>query len=148
MTNYQRTAAWLTACGKVPSVQAVSTQAGCMIEEVGELLSTLRVDSDGWQRVLERAVIDLQDLATEIKQGKRIAHIPNHLRADALDAMCDVEVTLNGVAFLAGMDKDGADAEVLDSNDRKLIDGKPVILPGGKLGKPPGWVPPNLQKFV
>ena len=148
MTNYQRTAAWLTACGKVPSVKNVSTQAGCMIEEVGELLSTLRVDSDGWQRVLERAVIDLQDLATEIKQGKRIAHIPNHLRADALDAMCDVEVTLNGVAFLAGMDKDGADAEVLASNDRKLVDGRPVILPGGKLGKPPGWQPPNLQRFV
>ena len=148
MTNHQRTAAWLTACGKVPGVQNTSVQAGCMIEEMGELLATLRVDSDGWQRVLERAVIDLQDLATEIKQGKRIAHIPNHLRAEALDAMCDVEVTLNGVAFLAGMDKDGADAEVLDSNDSKLEDGKAVILPGGKIGKGKHYRPPNLAPFV
>ena len=98
--------------------------------------------------MLERAIVDLQDLATEIKKGKRIAHIPNHLRVEALDALCDREVTGNGVAFLAGMDKDGADKAVLDSNDAKLVDGRPVILPGGKIGKPLGWTPPNLAPFV
>lgn len=67
---------------------------------------------------------------------------------EALDALCDREVTGNGVAFLAGMDKDGADKAVLDSNDAKLVDGKPVILPDGKIGKPPGWTPPNLAPFV
>jgi predicted HAD superfamily Cof-like phosphohydrolase len=148
MTNHQRTAAWLAACGKTPNVGNASLQAGCMLEEIGELLATLRVDSDGWQRVLERAVTDLQDLATEIKKGKRIAHIPNHLRAEALDAMCDVDVTINGLAYLSGMDKDGADAAVLDSNDAKLVDGKPVLLPGGKIGKPAGWAAPVLKTFV
>jgi len=148
MTNHQRTARWLAACGKTPSVGDVSTQIGCDLEEFSEYLRCLRVDSDGWQRVLERATVDLQDLATEIKKGKRIAHIPNHLRIDALDALCDREVTGNGVAFLAGMDKDGADKAVLDSNDSKLVDGKPVILPGGKIGKPTGWTPPSLAPFV
>ena len=62
--------------------------------------------------------------------------------------MCDREVTGNGVAFLAGMDKDGADQAVLAANDAKLVDGKPVILPGGKIGKPAGWTPPNLAPFV
>ena len=148
MTNYQRTAAWLTACGKTPNVGNISTQIGCDLEELSEYLACLRVDSDGWQRVLERAIVDLKDLATEIKKGKRIAHIPNHLRIDALDALCDREVTGNGVAFLAGMDKDGADKAVLAANDAKLVDGKPVILPGGKIGKPPGWTPPSLAPFV
>jgi len=148
MTNHQRTARWLAACGKTPNVGNASLQAGCMLEEIGELLATLRVDSDGWQRVLERSVTDLQDLATEIKKGKRIAHTPNHLRAEALDAMCDVEVTINGLAYLSGMNKDGADQAVLAANDAKLVDGKTGILPGGKIGKPPGWTPPNLAPFV
>ena len=148
MTNHQRTARWLAACGKTPNVGNISTQIGCDLEEISEYLRCLRVDSDGWQRVLERAIVDLQDLAAEIKKGKRIAHIPNHLRVEALDALCDREVTGNGVAFLAGMDKDGADKAVLDSNDAKLVDGQPVILPGGKIGKPPGWTPPNLAPFV
>jgi len=52
------------------------------------------------------------------------------------------------VAYLAGFDKDAADQAVLDSNDAKLVDGKPVILDGGKIGKPPGWKPPDLRGFV
>ncbi|MBT9158945.1 MAG: hypothetical protein DDT26_00194 [Dehalococcoidia bacterium] len=148
MTNHQRAARWLAACGKTPNVGDVSTQIGCDLEELSEYLRCLRVDSDGWQRVLERAIVDLQVLATEIKKGKRIAHIPNHLRVEALDALCDREVTGNGVAYLAQMNKDQADQAVLDSNDAKLVDGKPVILPGGKIGKPPGWTPPNLAPFV
>ena len=64
------------------------------------------------------------------------------------DALCDIEVTANGVAYLAEMDKPGADRAVLDSNDAKLVDGKPVILEGGKIGKPAGWTAPDLRGFV
>ena len=54
----------------------------------------------------------------------------------------------NGIAFLAGFDKDGADQAVLASNDAKLVDGKPVLLEGGKIGKPEGWKPPDLSAYV
>jgi hypothetical protein len=37
---------------------------------------------------------------------------------------------------------------VIASNEAKLVDGKPVILPGGKIGKPQGWMPPNLKPYV
>ena len=149
MNNFQRTAQWLLACGKEPgNAQHLSIQVGCDIEESVEYLRCLRVDSDGWQRVLERACVDLEDLAKEIKQGKRVAHIPNHLRMDALDALCDREVTGNGVAFLAGFKKPIADHRVLESNDSKLVDGKPVILPGGKVGKGPAFCPPDLKGLV
>lgn len=77
-----------------------------------------------------------------------MARINSSDRIEALDALCDSEVTGNGVAYLAGFDKQGADMAVLASNDAKLIDGKPVILPGGKIGKPDGWKAPDLSGFV
>jgi hypothetical protein len=52
------------------------------------------------------------------------------------------------VAYLADFDKEGADEAVLASNEAKLVDGKPVILEGGKIGKPPHWVAPDLAGFV
>jgi hypothetical protein len=62
--------------------------------------------------------------------------------------LCDVEVTLNGVAYLAGFDKDGADQEVLASNESKLENGKAVILEGGKIGKGKSYKAPDLRGFV
>ncbi len=148
MTNYHRISAWLAACGKTPGPDTLSTQIGCDLEETAELLRCLRVSKDGWARLLERLVIDLESLGAELKRGQLVAHFPNHLRTDVLDALCDREVTGNGVAYLAGFDKPGADAAVLASNDAKLVDGKPVILPGGKIGQPKGWRAPDLTPFV
>lgn len=149
MTHFQRTAAWLAACGLEPCNSVhLSTQLACHVEEICELLTHLRVDSDGWQRVLERAVTDLNDLAMETKAGKRTMHFAGHMREAVLDALCDAEVTGNGVAYLAGFDKDGADQAVLASNDAKLIDGKAQFHPGGKIMKPKGWQPPDLRPFA
>lgn len=147
-SNYQRTANWLKACGKEPSAQTLSVQIGVDLEEQAELLRCLRVSKEGWARLLERVVIDLESLGKELKRGDLVAHFPAHLRTEVLDAICDREVTGNGVAYLAGFDKDGADQEVLGSNDAKLVDGKPIILEGGKIGKPAGWTAPDLRGFV
>lgn len=148
MTNCERTTAWLAACGKTPSAKNLSVQIGCDLEETAELLHCLRVSKEGWARLLERVVIDLQSLGTALKKGDLVAHFPQHLREDVLDAICDREVTGNGVAYMAGFDKIGADKAVLDSNDAKLVDGKPVLLPGGKIGKPNGWKAPDLRPFI
>lgn len=150
MTNYQRTAAWLTACGKEQgSAEHISTQIGVDLEEVAEWLACVRVSQEGWAKVAARITEDLSDLAKAIKTGKIVAHIPQHLRVDALDALCDREVTANGCAYLLKMDKDGGDQAVLDSNDSKLnADGTPVILPGGKIGKSDRYKVPDLRPFV
>lgn len=147
-TNFQRTKAWLEACGKEPTPENMSVQAGCMIEEFCELLSCLRSDSEGYGKLLERTKADLEWFAVKLKKREQFVYIPIHLRVDALDALCDIEVTGNGVAHLAGFDKDAADQAVIDSNDAKLVDGKPVILDGGKIGKPDGWKAPDLRGFV
>lgn len=148
MTNYERTAAWLVACGKTPCPAHLSIQIGCDIEEQAEFLQCLEFDSelDGTHML---AIIEgLQIIASALKRGLVQAKIRDHLREEALDAICDREVTGNGVAHLAGFDKDGADQAVLASNDAKLVDGKPVLLPGGKIGKPEGWKAPSLEAFV
>lgn len=148
MSNFQRTADWLAACGKTPGLEAASVQLGCHIEEFCELLATIRTEKEGYAKLIERCRDDLAWLASKAKRGDLTLYVPPHLRADALDALCDAEVTGNGVAYLSGMDKPAADAAVLASNDAKLVDGQPVILPGGKIGKPPGWKAPDLSPFV
>lgn len=152
MSNYQRTADWLAACGKTPNIGNTSVQIGCDIEEYCEFLKTLRTDSEGYAKLLakrlERCISDLEWFAVKLKKREQVVYIPNHLRADALDALCDREVTGNGVAYLSGFDKPAADEAVLASNEAKLVDGKPVILEGGKIGKPPGWQSPDLRRYV
>lgn len=148
MTNYERTAAWLAACGKDRTSENMSVQVGCMIEEFCELLKTLRTDSEGYAKLLQRTTADLDWFASKLKRRDQEVYIPMHMRQDALDALCDIEVTGNGVAYLAYFDKDGADQVVLDSNDAKLVNGEPVILEGGKIGKPEGWKAPDLRRFV
>lgn len=148
MTNYQRTKDWLASCGKEPSHQNVSLQIGCQIEEFCELLACLRTDSDGYAKLIDRTRTDLEWFASKLKRGEQSVFIPPHLRIDALDALCDIEVTGNGVAFFAGFDKDAADQEVLESNESKLEDGKAVILPGGKIGKGRDYKAPDLRGFV
>lgn len=148
LTNFHRTANWLKACGKEPSPENLSVQIGCHIEECCELLGSLRSDSEGYGKLLERTRLDLEWFASKLKRGEQFVYIPTHLRVDALDALCDSEVTGNGVAYMAGFDKPLADVAVMNSNDAKLVDGKPVILEGGKIGKPEGWKPPELRAFV
>lgn len=147
-TNYQRTADWLKACGKEPSPENASLQIGCQLEEICEFLKTLRTDSDGYAKLIERTRIDLDWFAGKLKRREQSVYIPINLRAEALDALCDIQVTGDGVAYMLGFDKEVADALVLRSNDAKLVDGKPVILEGGKIGKPEGWLAPNLKGLV
>jgi predicted HAD superfamily Cof-like phosphohydrolase len=148
MTNYERTVAWLKACGKEPDMDNLSVQIGCHLEEFTEFLAALRTDSEGCHLLLNRTALDLQWFAGKLKRREQFAYIPQHTKTDALDALCDCEVTGNGVAYLAGFNKPAADEAVLASNEAKLVDGKPVILEGGKIGKPQGWQPPNLMEYI
>jgi hypothetical protein len=148
LSNYRRTANWLKACGKEPTPENLSVQIGCMIEEFCEFIEHLRTDSEGYAKLMERTRSDLEWFGSKLKRGDEKVYIPPHFRPEALDALCDAEVTINGVAYLAGFNKEFADEAVLQSNEAKLVDGKPVILEGGKIGKPEGWRPPDLKIYV
>jgi hypothetical protein len=147
VNNYERTAAWLAACGKQPTDENLSVQIGCFLEEVCEMLQTLRTSSDGYAKLIDRTTLDLEWFSKKLTSKDQSVYIPLHLRTEALDALCDIEVTLNGIAYLANFKKSEADALVLDSNDAKLVNGKP-IMNGGKIGKPADWQAPDLKHCV
>jgi hypothetical protein len=148
MTNFERTKAWLIACGKEQTSENMSVQVGVHIEEFCELLACLRTDNEGYAKLMQRTRDDLEWFAKKLKSRDQEVYIPIHLRVDALDALCDSEVTGNGVAYLAGFDKDAADQAVLASNESKLEDGVAVILEGGKIGKGKDYKAPDLRGFV
>jgi hypothetical protein len=147
MRNYDRVSNWLKVAGKVPSQETMSVQTGVMIEEMAEFFESVRfVDYlDGNLNLMLIAEM-MHKIGNELKKnGKQLGTAD---RIACLDALCDIDVTLNGVAFLAGFDKNGADDDVLNSNDSKFEDGKAVILPGGKIGKGKNYVEPDLSRFV
>ena len=150
MTNFQRTAAWLHACGKGKTMSDTSVQIGCHMEEFVEFLDQLELPDPHSMSAHSMAVAGslLSELAARLKRRLEIVKIPEGNRERALDALCDMEVTGNGVAYLADFDKEEADLAVLAANEAKLVNGKPVILEGGKIGKPAGWTPPDLTPFV
>jgi hypothetical protein len=147
-SNFKQTADWLKACGKEPNDKNLGTQVGCHFEEICEQLDELIVtgsvaDNESLVMVSTR----LKGLAHRLKQGATSIRIKD--RVNFLDALCDVEVTGNGVAYMAGMDKEEADRRVIFSNNLKLNeDGTAVILPGGKIGKSSRFVKPFLGDCV
>lgn len=146
-SNFRRTADWLAACGKEPSPEALSLQIACHLEEMAEFIETIRCTNENIEDWLYRAVRSLEEASNYVKSQPSVKLKINR-DENALDALCDMEVTGNGVAYLAGWNKEGADQAVLASNKAKLLEGKPVILPSGKIGKPEGWQPPDLSKFT
>jgi predicted HAD superfamily Cof-like phosphohydrolase len=147
MRNYDRVSNWLKVAGKEPSVQTMSVQTGVMIEEFVEFLETVSFGHGPIEQTeLYNAIDSLKVVAHSLKKDGKLLDIKN--RVNCLDALCDIDVTLNGVAFLAGFDKNGADDEVLNSNDSKFEPDGPVILPGGKIGKGRNYVAPNLEPYV
>lgn len=143
--NFLRVAQWLTTAGKqVGDPKHIGVQIGCMLEEVAEFLAEL-VLPDGSTSDLVDAHTEVQSLANQLKRGRAVA-FDNPVAA--LDALCDIDVTINGVAFLAGWNKCLADLAVLNANDDKFVDGVPVFLEGGKIGKREGWEAPDLTPFV
>ena len=147
MRNYDRVSNWLKVAGKEPSAETFSVQSGVMMEEMAEFFETVHFTDKSDGNVALQIVADaLHKIGNELKKNGRQLGIKD--RVACLDALCDIDVTLNGVAFLAGFDKNGADDDVLNSNDSKFEDGKAVILPGGKIGKGKNYVEPDLTKFV
>lgn len=148
-SNFRRTADWLHACGKeVGNNHHLATQVGCHLEEICEQLDELMiVGSAADNESLILVSTRIKGLAHRLKQGHTSIRIKD--RVAFLDGLCDGEVTGNGVAYLAGMNKEEADRRVLFSNESKLnADGTPVILAGGKIGKSDRYVKPFLVDCV
>ncbi len=147
MNNFELTAEWLRRCEKEPGNEKhLSVAIGVHLEEFSEFLKTIYIESNTGitSTATQELAAHLEAAAIALKKGYAVAKIFD--REAALDALCDTEVTGNGVAFLAGFGKLEADRRVIASNFSKFnADGTPVILEGGKVGKSDLYAAPDLS---
>lgn len=71
-------------------------------------------------------------------------------KQECLDALTDILVVTIGAMHSAGFDAEGAWKEVMSTNFAKIdkLTGKVRKREDGKVLKPEGWSPPNLEPFV
>ena len=134
---------WFKAAKPNPSTADVCVQIGCHYEEVSEMSAVLDDDVD--DELVDTAIL------YKIKHSEYIG-VLEKLSADArvelLDALCDQVVTAVGVAYMMGMDIEGALAEVNRSNWSKFKGGVPVFNEHLKIVKGPEYTPPELSDYI
>jgi predicted HAD superfamily Cof-like phosphohydrolase len=64
------------------------------------------------------------------------------------DALADIIYIACGTAVSYGIPLDEIFNEVHRSNMAKLVDGKVIRREDGKIQKPEGWTPPNIEKIL
>ena len=76
--------------------------------------------------------------------------INNNDQVETLDALIDILVVTVGAIHSMGADGEGAWKEVMSTNFAKIdkLTGKVRKREDGKVLKPTGWMPPQLNKFV
>lgn len=76
--------------------------------------------------------------------------LDNNDKVETLDALIDILVVTIGAIHSAGFDAEGAWKEVMRTNFAKIDSetGKVRKREDGKVLKPVGWTPPELQSFV
>ena len=135
-----------------PTDQNFNVQLGCHLEEIVEMIATLRfthkngtgVEMPGKNSMLYQQV---KDFADGLKAGRITADIAD--RKELLDAMADQIVTSVGVAHTANMKITRAVDIVNTSNWSKFSpEGQPYFDQNGKILKGPNYVPPALEDCV
>jgi hypothetical protein len=147
--KFERTATWLASAGReVGNRQHLSVQVGCHIEEFVEFIRELSITSTSGITItaLQEVSFHLEACAEVLKRG--LAAVEIHDREAALDALCDMDVTGNGVACMAGFKKTEGDWRTIKSNESKFVDGKAVFSDAGKIAKGPDFVPADYSDLV
>ena len=136
---------WFKAAKPNPSTADACVQIGCHYEEVSEMGAAL-CDDD--------VACELADTALLYKMHHNwyigaIEELNADARVELLDALCDQIVTAVGVAYMMGMDIEGALAEVNRSNWSKFKGGfVPVFNEHGKIVKGAEYTPPELSDYI
>ena len=133
--------AWFKAAKPNPSTADVCVQIGCHYEEVSEMSAAL-CDDDVAHELAATA------LAYKMNRSGYLGATSADARVELLDALCDQVVTAVGVAYMMGMDIEGALAEVNRSNWSKFEGGVPVFNEHGKIVKCAEYTPPELSDYI
>ena len=106
-------------------------------------------DSWEWKNVRAKRDLALDLIEEEVEElGEACL---NNDKVEMLDAVCDILVTVFGLAAKAGINQYIPEAfrEVMNSNWSKLdADGNPVYYESGKIGKSDLYYPPSLADII
>ena len=134
---------WFKAAKPNPSTADACVQIGCHYEEVSEMSSVLYDDVE--HALMHTALKYQRNHSWHIGA---VEELSADERVELLDALCDQVVTAVGVAYMMGMDIEGALAEVNRSNWSKFEGGVPVFNEHGKIVKGVDYTPPELSDYI
>ena len=140
------TEAWFRKAVPNPTSKNISTQIGCHLEEVEEMLQTIYPNGSYDAELLQRAQDAITNLANHMKRKDDAYRID--ASTNLLDSLADQIVTATGVGTFLGMNVPGALAEVNRSNYSKFEDGKPVFNENKKVMKGKNYTPPDLTPYI
>ncbi|QYW01908.1 MazG-like nucleotide pyrophosphohydrolase [Stenotrophomonas phage Piffle] len=144
----KRTLEWFKEAKPTPSRSDLMVQLGVHFEEVCELLDVVFGASQSASLNVLCAKENLHRLAEDMKANPLAYEISHEDRQEALDALCDQNVTGAGTAYMLGMDFEGAMQEVNRSNFSKFVNGKAIFTEQGKIAKGPAYFKPDLSPYI
>ena len=131
---------WHKRARPEPTEKDFDVQLGCHIEEFVEMLDSLTIRAEGF----DKAIDALEDVANGLKAGTLTVSSVD--RGELLDSLADQIVTAVGVGHCAKMDMNAAVQEVNDSNWSKFnYKGFPEFDDNGKVKKGERYRKPNLK---
>lgn len=139
---------WFIKAVPTPTSKNISTQIGCHLEEVVEMLEELAPLTQNGDVILNTAICALERLAESMKESDKEVYAPNSNRLAILDSLADQIVTATGIGTFLGMNVPGALSEVNRSNYSKFVDGNPIFNENQKVMKGPDYTPPDLIPFI
>lgn len=143
-----QTKKWFEIAVPNPTSKNISTQIGCHLEEVAEMLDVLQTKYPGYKNKLDDARKHLRFISNLLKQEEDSFFIQEEDRQELLDALADQIVTATGVGTFLGMNVPGALAEVNRSNHSKFEDGEPIFNENKKVMKGKDYTPPDLTPYI
>ena len=136
---------WFKAAKPEPTVKDAWVQIGCHYEEVAEMADAL------WDDELQESAVNAANAYKDADDYciYFLECLTESQRIEVLDAICDQIVTAVGVAYMMGMDIEGALAEVNRSNWSKFKGGiVPVFNEHGKIVNGADYTPPELSDYI
>lgn len=119
-----------------PPDEEVRKRARFLIEEVQEALESMFDVPDGGSMHYAFKLIRMAFSHYSVK-----VDLPNLARE-----LTDISYVTIGTQLTFGLPKEACFDEVAEANHRKVADG--TVLEGGKVVKPAGWTPPDLEKVL
>lgn len=110
--------------------ERIKLRLGLIAEEFTELCEAHGLDTEAIKRAYNDAV----------NSGPHLADV-----AEVADALGDITYVSVGMALEYGIPLDHVWQEIQDSNMKKFPGGKAVFREDGKLMKPEGWKPPDIE---